>query len=644
MPRIQHELKLHTLRRFVNKRIVPALILILVSAMCLSAVGISINQSVTNTCYMMLEDTTTQIASELSSEMEHDMERLEALADVIEGYSSLDGAETQALINAFMENSSISELALLLPDNKLRLAYGECLDVDNVFNKEAQKAPFISGAQGDGLSQDRKFIYKSVPVIKSGEIVGVLYEFTNLKSLSGSFDVQAFPSHAEVCVLDSATGDYVIDTRYSSLENIYTDENRDPDNLDQFSADLQSGNSGHTVIHSRKQGEDLYAYYMPTDVDNWAIMLAIPEDVMFQGAIDIRHTLTAMIFTESVLFLIYLGWIMAKNYQQSARKELQLKRMEGLVDIQETLFDAHKTPGRVDNALQKTAIELTAQTSFLIPTDHSPDSISYVWPEPGDTRRKELDWEVIYEEMPSAASQLLDGYSVLSDLRNRKLRPPEDDASALKNRNVESLMLVPIFDSEQALIGILGSANMRMKWEDVDFLESVAHNFMMALENIRSYRIIEEMGMVDALTGLLNRNSYQKTLAEAKDISGCVYLDANGLHDLNNKHGHAAGDAMLKSVAATLRDAFGTADTYRIGGDEYVALCRRIGKEDAENRTKRLEDSVTKQGYHVSVGFAWRDTPASSQAELNELVTEAEHLMYDAKNRYYESIGGKARI
>ncbi len=644
MPRIKHEHKLHKLRRFVNKRIVPALILIGVSAMCFSAVGISINKSVTNTCYMMLQDTTTQIASELSSEMEHDMERLNALAEVLEGYSSLDGAETQALLDAFRKNCSISELGLLLPDNQLRLADGERWDIGKKFDEEARKAPFLSGAETDPVKPDRKFIYRSVPVIKSGETAGVLYEFTNLKSLSGSFDIQAFPSHAELCLLDSTTGDYVLDTRYSSLSNIFTDENRNPDNIEQFGADLKSGNPGHTVIHSRKQEGDLYAYYMPTDIDNWTIMLAIPEDAMFQGAIDIRHTLAAMIIIESALFLLYLGWLMAKNYQQSALKEFQLKRMEGLVDIQEILFDAHKTPGRVDDALQKTAGVLTAQTSFLIPTDHSPDSVSYVWPEPGDVRRKDLDWDVIHEEIPSAASQLLDGYSVLLDLRNRKLHPPEDDASVLKNRSVESLMLVPIFDSEQALIGILGSANMHMKWEDVDFLESVAHNFMMALENIRSYRIIEEMGMVDALTGLLNRNSYQKTLAEAKDISGCVYLDANGLHDLNNKHGHAAGDAMLKSVAATLRDAFGTSDTYRIGGDEYVALCRGIGKEDAESRTERLEDSVTKQGYHVSVGFAWRDVPASSQAELNELVAEAEHLMYDAKNRYYESIGGTARI
>ncbi len=644
MPRIQHELKLHTLRRFVNKRTVPALILIVVSAMCISAVGLSINRSVTETCYMMLRDTTTQIASELSSDMEHDMERLKAIATVLEGYSSLDGVEAQALLDAFRANCVNSELGLLLPSNQLRLAEGEQWDIGMKFDKEARKTPFLSGAETDPVNPNVKFIYKSVPVIKAGETVGVLYEFTNLKSISGSFDGHAFPSHAELSVLDSTTGDYVLDTLYSGLANIFTDENRHPDAPEQLNADFQSGKPGHTVIHSKSQGDSLYAYYMPTDIDNWTIMLAMPEEAMFQDAINIRHTLLAMIIIEGVLFLIYLVWILAKNYQQSEQKELQLQRMGGLVDIQEILFDAHKTPGRVDNALQKTACVLTAQTSFLIPTDHSPDSISYVWPEPGDAHRKELDWDVIYKEMPSAAAQLLDGYSVLSDLRDRKLRPPEEDASALKNRSVESLMLVPIFDSEQALVGVLGSANMRTKWEDVDFLESIAHNFMMALENIRSYRIIEEMGMMDALTGLLNRNSYQKALAEAKDISGCVYLDANGLHDLNNKHGHAAGDAMLKSVAATLRDAFGTADTYRIGGDEYVALCRGISKEDAESRTQRFENSVTKQGYHVSVGFAWRDVPASSHTELNELVAEAEHLMYDAKKRYYESIGGKARI
>ena len=90
----------------------------------------------------------------------------------------------------------------------------------------------------------------------------------------------------------------------------------------------------------------------------------------------------------------------------------------------------------------------------------------------------------------------------------------------------------------------------------------------------------------DLNVGLKNRNAYESQMRDypmhCSSTLSCVYLDVNGLHELNNTRGHAAGDEMLKTVAAKVRDIFGEEYSYRVGGDEFVAfamdkLLRRIG-------------------------------------------------------------------
>lgn len=52
----------------------------------------------------------------------------------------------------------------------------------------------------------------------------------------------------------------------------------------------------------------------------------------------------------------------------------------------------------------------------------------------------------------------------------------------------------------------------------------------------------------------------------------CVYVDVNGLHELNNASGHEKGDQMLQTVALELQGRFGRDNCYRTGGDEFVAF------------------------------------------------------------------------
>ena len=62
--------------------------------------------------------------------------------------------------------------------------------------------------------------------------------------------------------------------------------------------------------------------------------------------------------------------------------------------------------------------------------------------------------------------------------------------------------------------------------------------------------------------GELLHKSEQRTISPAI----CVYIDANGLHELNNERGHEAGDLMLRFVAESLMEQFPKGSLYRVGG------------------------------------------------------------------------------
>ena len=102
-------------------------------------------------------------------------------------------------------------------------------------------------------------------------------------------------------------------------------------------------------------------------------------------------------------------------------------------------------------------------------------------------------------------------------------------------------------------------------------ISAVVCTYMMSLKCQRFLyaRKVSILSETDLLTGLCNRNSYQHRLdtysSMRNQVLSCVYADVNGLHEMNNTKGHAAGDKMLQFVGKTLQEAFGDKNCFRIG-------------------------------------------------------------------------------
>ena len=107
-------------------------------------------------------------------------------------------------------------------------------------------------------------------------------------------------------------------------------------------------------------------------------------------------------------------------------------------------------------------------------------------------------------------------------------------------------------------------------------------------------------GRHDALTGLLNRRSYEERLPVevaratrfAWPLTLCL-LDLDGFKAVNDTLGHPAGDEILRRVAALLDESRLTDDAFRIGGDEFAILMPKTPREDAALAATRLCISIS---------------------------------------------------
>ena len=148
----------------------------------------------------------------------------------------------------------------------------------------------------------------------------------------------------------------------------------------------------------------------------------------------------------------------------------------------------------------------------------------------------------------------------------------------------------------------------------------------------------------DSLTGLLNRNAYDDDLeciqaTHDKPLT-VVYVDMNGLHEINNHLGHAKGDSVLRCLANAMRACFGDDRIYRIGGDEFVIISCNHTVSQSMRRMARMRRDFLKGDWDISVGMAESD----DGGDLPDLIKQAEIRMRQDKKQYYVNGGGKRQL
>jgi len=111
---------------------------------------------------------------------------------------------------------------------------------------------------------------------------------------------------------------------------------------------------------------------------------------------------------------------------------------------------------------------------------------------------------------------------------------------------------------------------------------------------------LEKLADEDALMPVANRRAFMRELSRLVALaqrygtcSSVVYVDLNGMKQINDRYGHNAGDAALLHIARTLIDNVRHADVVaRLGGDEFGVLLVKTGQEAAEEKAAALSDAI----------------------------------------------------
>ena len=174
---------------------------------------------------------------------------------------------------------------------------------------------------------------------------------------------------------------------------------------------------------------------------------------------------------------------------------------------------------------------------------------------------------------------------------------------------------------------------------------------------------LAEMSSIDGLTGLLNRSHWERAVtAEFQRCrrighsSAVLMLDIDHFKRVNDEHGHAAGDAVLRQVAAIIRDTVRAHDAPgRYGGEEFGVVLPGIdaaGAEAiAERIRKRIEATVMDEPHGVritvSIGYA---AIRADDANYEAWVARSDKALYAAKaagrncSMSADSVGAPARV
>ena len=207
----------------------------------------------------------------------------------------------------------------------------------------------------------------------------------------------------------------------------------------------------------------------------------------------------------------------------------------------------------------------------------------------------------------------------------------------IHDQAISSLIEVPLQSADE-VIGFLGVDNPRKHYDDPTLLSSIRFFVTNSLEKKKEQDYLEYLSYRDMLTKLYNRNKYIEILDANKNKQvekvGAAYIDLNGLKKVNDQQGHEAGDALIKK-AGTIIASFFPENSYRIGGDEFVILMMPVEERPFFEKVSQLSDALKKNEVSISMGIIWRD----KTNDIEEMLQQADHSMYEQKERYHRQFG-----
>ena len=338
-----------------------------------------------------------------------------------------------------------------------------------------------------------------------------------------------------------------------------------------------------------------------------------------------------------VCYFLWNVWTMHQLSKSRADAAAKQERNTALIRCV-TELSANKD---VDQAINKLLVIVTeyfhADRTYIFELDQEQNVVNNTYEFAAEGVSKEIDnlqnvpveiiqtwFDMFYER----------GTFFISDLEKEKGQEDERAYEVLKAQNINSLIAVP-FKKNGVVTGFLGVDNPRLNYRDLELLASIQFFIMNRMDVRNRQEQLQYLSYRDMLTNLYNRNYYihQMEKWRGKNLKniGVVYIDLNGLKQINDIKGHEEGDSFIRQAAQQIVAVF-PEHTYRIGGDEFLVICPDILEQQFEFLMSQLKMNTRQHHLSISCGVVWK----SECEDLDALIQEADEKMYEDKKKFYE--------
>ncbi|PYT14235.1 MAG: hypothetical protein DMF51_08945, partial [Acidobacteria bacterium] len=223
----------------------------------------------------------------------------------------------------------------------------------------------------------------------------------------------------------------------------------------------------------------------------------------------------------------------------------------------------------------------------------------------------------------------------------------EDKAVA----KLESAIVAPLLDGDE-LLGVLALYDVRDRpYEDDNLrvISIVAKHVATAVTNALRYGASQGQALIDPLTRLPNARylfvSFEEEISRAirqQVPLSIIELDADNFNEVNDQHGHAAGDRILRQLARLIRDQLRGCDTcVRYAADEFIVTLPGVGKQEVARLQARIQEAIESHPFVVHGGKPARLSVSLGSASFPQdgttfdaLIAVADARMYDAKTSH----------
>ncbi|SIQ00955.1 HD domain-containing phosphohydrolase [Halanaerobium kushneri] len=370
------------------------------------------------------------------------------------------------------------------------------------------------------------------------------------------------------------------------------------------------------------------------------------------------------IYFSSYLIITALSFYISYSIEQAQNRiEKNLEELRAQYKFQKTLADVssrlvnlglNNFNYKINESLKVLGefFDIDRSYIFKVSDDKKTMSNKFEWTAPGIKSEKDKLQNLSTQKFKWWFEKLNQKELIIIENLEELDNQADPEKILLKEQNVNSLIVVPIFISDE-LYGFFGfdlvESEMDFNQAKINQLKIFADVITRAISKHLDNLKIKELSYYDSLTGLYNRRFFEvemERLDSQRQLPlSIIMADLNGLKIINDSYGHKKGDQMLNKAAEVLKSSLREEDILaRQGGDEFIILLPQTdqnGTAKIIQRIKKKTAAVKNLELPLSIALG-QATKTNSEEDIEEIIRQADNQMYE--NKLSESRSSKSNI